>query len=40
MASGDGRGARGIWEGDPARIKKLNWWRAVATSADTFERIE
>ena len=26
-------------EGEPAKVKKLNWWRAVMTSADTFERI-
>jgi len=26
-------------EGAPAKIKKLNWWRSVTTSADTFERI-
>ncbi len=26
-------------EGEPARIQKLNWWRAVTTNADTFERV-
>ncbi|MFL5495550.1 MAG: hypothetical protein ACJ8DC_14295 [Gemmatimonadales bacterium] len=25
-------------EGDPAEVKKLHWWRAITTSADTFER--
>ena len=25
--------------GAPARIEKLNWWRAMTTSADTFVRI-
>ncbi len=29
--------ARG--EGDPARLMKVNWWRAITTSADTFERV-
>jgi len=24
--------------GQPGRIEKLNWWRAMQTSADTFER--
>ena len=27
-------------EGEPARASKLNWWRSVTTSADTFERVE
>ena len=26
-------------EGDPAKLKPLNWWRAVTTNVDTFERI-
>jgi len=26
-------------EGEPATIRKLNWWRAVSTSADTFDRV-
>jgi hypothetical protein len=26
-------------EGDPARLKPLNWWRAVTTNVDTFERV-
>ncbi len=26
-------------EGEPATIQKLNWWRAVTTNADTFERV-
>ena len=26
-------------EGEPAEAHKLNWWRAVTTNADTFERI-
>jgi hypothetical protein len=25
-------------EGAPGRIEKLNWWRSIITSADTFER--
>jgi hypothetical protein len=25
-------------EGEPAQIKRLNWWRAASISADTFER--
>lgn len=25
-------------EGDPAKLKPLNWWRAVTTNVDTFER--
>lgn len=25
-------------EGDQARLKPLNWWRAVTTNVDTFER--
>lgn len=25
-------------EGDPAKPKQLNWWRAVTTNVDTFER--
>lgn len=25
-------------EGDPAKLKQLNWWRAVTTNVDTFER--
>src|SRR5437763_751575 len=24
--------------GEPAEIQKLNWWRAMSTSADTFEK--
>lgn len=24
--------------GDPAKIEKLNWWRSMSTSADTFQR--
>ncbi len=27
-------------EGARAEARKLNWWRAVTTNADTFERIE
>ena len=26
-------------EGEPARIKSVNWWRAVTTNVDTFERV-
>jgi death on curing protein len=26
--------------GQPAQLKKQNWWRAVTTNMDTFERIE
>ena len=26
-------------EGAPGRREKLNWWRSISTSADTFERI-
>jgi Avidin family len=26
-------------EGAPAELKKRNWWRAMTTSADTFERV-
>jgi hypothetical protein len=26
-------------EGEPAKVQKLNWWRAMTTSADTFERV-
>ena len=25
--------------GAPAEVKKLSWWRAVTTNADTFERL-
>jgi hypothetical protein len=25
--------------GMPAEVKKLNWWRAMTTNADTFERV-
>ena len=25
--------------GEPAKAKKLNWWRSMSTSADTFERV-
>lgn len=25
-------------EGEPAKLKLLNWWRAVTTNVDTFER--
>ncbi|MDN5004282.1 avidin/streptavidin family protein [Bradyrhizobium sp. GCM10027634] len=28
----------GAREGDPAKLKPLNWWRAVSTNVDTFER--
>jgi len=24
--------------GSPARMEKLNWWRSMSTSADTFQR--
>ena len=27
-------------EGEPAELKPLNWWRAVSTNVDTFERTE
>jgi hypothetical protein len=26
-------------EGAPGKREKLNWWRSISTSADTFERI-
>ena len=26
-------------EGEPARLKRLNWWRSVTTNVDTFERV-
>lgn len=26
-------------EGEPARLKAVNWWRAVVTNVDTFERV-
>jgi len=26
-------------EGSPGKREKLNWWRSISTSADTFERI-
>jgi hypothetical protein len=26
-------------EGVSAKINKLNWWRAITTNADTFERV-
>jgi hypothetical protein len=26
-------------EGEPARLKPVNWWRAVTTNYDTFERV-
>jgi hypothetical protein len=26
-------------EGEPARLKRLNWWRSVTTNIDTFERV-
>jgi hypothetical protein len=26
-------------EGEPGTIKKVNWWRAMMTGADTFERV-
>jgi hypothetical protein len=26
-------------EGAPAKVQKVSWWRAMTTSADTFERI-
>ena len=26
-------------EGIPANVTKLNWWRAMTTNADTFERV-
>jgi hypothetical protein len=25
-------------EGEPAKIEKINWWRSMSTSADTFQR--
>src|SRR3954453_8828158 len=25
-------------EGAPGKLEKLNWWRAISTNADTFER--
>ncbi|CAN7579415.1 avidin/streptavidin family protein [Trinickia sp. LjRoot230] len=25
--------------GEPAAVKKLNWWRSMTTSADTFKRV-
>jgi hypothetical protein len=25
-------------EGEPAKMEKLNWWRSMSTSADTFQR--
>ena len=27
-------------EGAPASISKTNWWRAVVTNVDTFERVD
>ena len=29
---------RAAREGEPAQLKPLNWWRAVTTNVDTFER--
>ena len=26
-------------EGEPATIQRLNWWRAISTNADTFDRV-
>ena len=26
-------------EGEPAKMKSVNWWRAVMTNFDTFERL-
>jgi hypothetical protein len=26
-------------DGAPAKKEKLNWWRSISTSADTFERV-
>jgi hypothetical protein len=26
-------------EGEPARMKSVNWWRAVMTNFDTFVRV-
>ncbi|MCA6124517.1 hypothetical protein J6500_21860 [Bradyrhizobium sp. WSM 1704] len=26
-------------EGEPAALQPVNWWRAVTTSTDTFERV-
>jgi hypothetical protein len=26
-------------EGEPAKLKQLNWWRSVSTNVDTFERV-
>jgi len=26
-------------EGEPAKLKRLNWWRSVTTNVDTFERV-
>jgi hypothetical protein len=26
-------------EGEPGRREKVNWWRSISTSADTFERV-
>lgn len=25
--------------GAPGKVKKLNWWRAITTNADTFDRV-
>jgi hypothetical protein len=30
---------KAVEEGAPGRIEKLNWWRSIITSADTFERV-
>jgi hypothetical protein len=27
-------------EGEPARLAPVNWWRAVTTNVDTFERMD
>ena len=35
-------GDAAVWytgQGAPGRREKLNWWRSISTSADTFERI-
>lgn len=26
-------------EGEPARLKRLDWWRSVTTNVGTFERV-
>lgn len=27
-------------EGEPAQLKAVNWWRAIVTNVDTFERMD